>query len=219
MRLITEEPFKDSWSNCNIKDIGNLLPGSSKTVSFYIDVDKNAEAKHYKLPINISYLDTENIKHNLIKYIDIYIKPKPLFEILTKEVKVEAGKENTVLIKIKNTGNEKAERVRISAIRNSGQPFDYPLKSDSIGTLEPNETGEGVLKINVDRSAPSKEYFITLEIRCAGDSEIGDDNVYIYQKPLKVIVEGKKSDNSLLYIILLIIVAIFIIGYLFKRSK
>ncbi|WP_456371962.1 COG1361 S-layer family protein [Methanocaldococcus sp.] len=220
LKLITKYPFKDSWSNCNIKDIGNLMPGSSKTVSFFVDVNKHAKAEHYQLPIKFSYLDPEDNEHNGVKYIDIYVKPKPLFEILTKEVNVTAGKDNMVYIKIKNIGSEKAERVKISAIRCSGQPFDYPIKSDTIGTLYPNQTGVGAIEIEVDKSAPPKPYIITLEIRCAGDSDEGDYNVYVYQKPL--VVNVKSSNESIIVPILigLIILAIIVGGYIkFRKNR
>ncbi|XRP97042.1 COG1361 S-layer family protein [Methanocaldococcus sp. 16A] len=221
LKLIANNPFKDSWSNCNIKDVGNLLPGVSKTVSFYVDVDKYASAKHYKLPIEISYLDPSDKEYKTEKTIDIYVKPKPLFEIITKEVNVTAGKENTVYIKIKNIGSEKAERVKISAIRNSGQPFDYPIKSDSIGTLYPNQTGTGAIVIDVDKSAKSKPYIITIEIRCAGDSEEGDDNVYVYQEPLKVIVVNNPNSRSywILFGIIAVIAIVLAVGYKFRRKN
>ncbi|ACV24373.1 COG1361 S-layer family protein [Methanocaldococcus fervens] len=220
LRLVTDEPFEDSWSNCNIKNIGNLLPGVSKTVSFYVDIDKYAPAKHYKLPIEITYLDAANNEYKAEKYIDIYVKPKPLFEIVTKEVNVIAGRDNQVQIMIKNIGNEKAERVKISVIKISGQPFDYPVKSDTIGTLYPNQTGVGSITITPDRSAESKPYYITLEIRCAGDSEEGDDNVYVYQEPLKVVVKNSASKAWSLLGVLAVVVAIaLVVWYVFKRKN
>jgi hypothetical protein len=219
LKLITNKPFKDSWSNCNIKDVGNLLPGVSKTVSFYVDVDKYASAKHYKLPIEISYLDAANNEYKTEKTIDIYVKPKPLFEIITKEVNVTAGKENTVYITIKNIGGEKAERVKISAIRNSGQPFDYPIKSDTIGTLYPNQTGTGVIVIDVDKNAESKPYIITIEIRCAGDSDEGDDNVYVYQEPLRVVVNNSNSKSYWMLFGIIVIAIVLIVGYVFRRKN
>ncbi|WP_423793086.1 hypothetical protein ACPB8Q_02435 [Methanocaldococcus indicus] len=218
LNLITSYPFKDSWSNCNIKDVGNLLPGVSKVASFYIDVDKYAKSGIYELPIKITYMDSEDNKYETTKYIKIYIKPKPLFEILTKNVTVVAGKDNKVFIKIKNIGNEKAVRVRVSAIKNSAQPFDYPVKSDTIGTLMPNQTGTAYIVIHPDKNAPSKPYDITLEIRCAGDSDIGDNNVYTYQKPLKVIIKGSSS-NVGVYLLVGVVIIILIVGYFAYRRR
>ncbi|WP_457613776.1 COG1361 S-layer family protein, partial [Methanocaldococcus sp.] len=219
VQLITQKPFKDSWSNCNIKDIGNLLPGMSKVASFYVDVDKYAKAGHYKLPLEITYLDTSDNEHKTEKFIDLYIKPKPLFEILTKEVNVTAGEDNVVYIKIKNVGSEKAVEVKISAIKNSGQPFDYPIKSDTIGTLYPNQTGVGTITIHPNKDAPSKPYYITLEIRCAGDSEEGDNNVYVYQKPLKVVVNNSGSANYWLLIGVVVLIIIAAGVYFLKKRK
>ncbi|AIJ04964.1 hypothetical protein JH146_0113 [Methanocaldococcus bathoardescens] len=220
LKLETSYPFKDSWSNCNIKDVGNLMPGAFKVASFYIDVDKYAKAGTYKVPIKISYMDTEDHKFVTTKYIEIYIKPKPLFKILTQNVSVLAGKENNVYVKIKNIGNEKAVRVKVSAIKNSGQPFDYPVKSDTIGTLYPNQTGVAHIVIKPDADATSKPYYITLEIRCAGDSDEGDDNVYVYQEPLKVVVNNSNSKGyEILLGIIAVIAIVLIVGYVFRRKN
>jgi hypothetical protein len=219
VHLKTEYPFKDSWSNANYKDIGTLSGSESKEVSFTIDVDKNAPPKHYKIPVEIEYLDIFNKKHNITKTIDVYIKPKPIIEIIPEEYTVKAGTENTVLIHVKNVGNEKAENVKVSAIKNSAQPFDYPTKSDTVGTLVPGENGTGAIVIDVDKNAVAKDYIITIEIRAVGDKEEGDDNVYITQKSIKVKVEnGSKSYLSIgigLTLVILIIVGL----YLYRGRK
>jgi hypothetical protein len=218
VHLKTEYPFKDSWSNANYKDIGTLSGGESKDVSFTIDIDKNAPPKHYKIPVEIEYLDIFNKKHNITKTIDIYIKPKPIIEIIPEEYTVKAGTENTVLIHVKNTGNEKAENVKITAIKNSAQPFDYPTKSDTVGTLKPGENGTGAIVIDVDKNAVAKDYIITIEIRAVGDREEGDDNVYITQKSIKVKVEN----NSISYLpieIGLIVILVVVGLYYYKRKN
>ena len=218
VHLKTEYPFKDSWSNANYKDIGTLSGSESKEVSFTIDVDKNAPPKHYKIPVEIEYLDIFNKKHNITKTIDVYIKPKPIIEIIPEEYTVKAGTENTVLIHVKNVGNEKAENVKVSAIKNSAQPFDYPTKSDTVGTLEPGENGTGAIVIDVDKNAVAKDYIITVEIRAVGDRDEGDDNVYITQKSIKVKVEN----NSISYLpieIGLIVILVVVGLYYYKRKN
>ncbi|WP_292460016.1 COG1361 S-layer family protein [Methanothermococcus sp.] len=218
VHLKTEYPFKDSWSNANYKDIGTLSGSESKEVSFTIDVDKNAPPKHYKIPIEIEYLDIFNKKHNITKTIDIYIKPKPILEIIPKEYDLKAGTENTLLIHVKNAGNEKAEYVKITAIKNSAQPFDYPTKSDTVGTLKPGENGTGAIVIDVDKNAVAKDYIITVEIRAVGDKDEGDDNVYITQKSIKVKVENN-STSYLPFGIGLMIILVIVGLYYYKRKN
>ncbi len=218
VHLNTKYPFKDSWSNANYKDIGTLSGSECKVVSFTIDVDKNAPPKHYKLPVEMEYLDIFNKKHNITKTIDIYIKPKPIIEILPKEYVVKAGDENTIIIPVKNIGNEKAENVKITAIKNSAQPFDYPTKSDTVGTLKPGENGTGAIVIDVDKDAVAKDYIITIEVRSAGDKDEGDDNVYISQKSIKVKVEKGSANYVFIGTILALILVIAGI-YLYKVRK
>jgi len=218
LHLKTSYPFRDSWSNANFKGIGTLKGGESKTVSFYIDVDKYAPPKHYRIPLYMEYLDKFNRRHNTTERIDVYVKSKPVLEIISKEYTVKAGEENLLLITVKNVGNEKAEGVRVSAIRNSAQPFDYPRKSDSIGTLNPGENGTGAIVVSVDKDAVPKEYLITLEIRAVGDRDRGDHNVYITQESIRVKVEREGDGMSLLlYGIIGILIIIGIIYYLRKK--
>ncbi|MBW9223664.1 hypothetical protein KKP90_03670, partial [Methanothermococcus sp. SCGC AD-155-E23] len=115
-------------------------------------------------------------------------------------------------------GNEKAGSVRISAIRNSAQPFDYPRKSDTIGTLNPGENGTGAIVLSVDRDAVPKEYLVTLEIRAIGDREKGDDNVYVTQKSIKVKVE--REGDGIPLIVLGVIGLLIVVGiiYYLRRS-
>ncbi len=219
LHLITKPPFKDSWSSANIKDIGSLSGTESKTVSFYIDVDKNASSKHYRLPVNIEYMDIFNNKHTITKYLDIYVKPKPIIDIIPKTYNLIPGKDNTVLITVKNNGGEKADSVKITAIRNSAQPFDYPTKSDSIGALKPGENGTGEIVISVDKDALPKEYIITVEIRSTGDSEEGDDNVYITHKTIKVnVVKGAVKTDYTWLIVAIIILLVIVGGYILKKK-
>ncbi len=218
LKLIADYPFKDSWSNANFKDIGTLFGGDSKEVSFYVDVGRYTPPKHYQVPINITYLDIFNKKHSLTKTVDIYIKPKPIVEIIPEEHIVQAGKENTIYITVKNIGNEKGENIKISAIRNSIQPFDYPQKSDIVGTLSPNETGTGAIVVAVDKNAIPKEYTITVELRAVGDREEGDDNVYITQKTVKLKVE-KSSTWSLIPSITIATLLIVTAYLYFRRGK
>ncbi|MBA2862037.1 COG1361 S-layer family protein [Methanococcus maripaludis] len=216
--LLSEDPFTDSWSNSNFKNIGILNSGDTKTAIFYIDVDKDAQSGHYSVPLNITYMDVFDEEHSELEYIDLYIKPKPVLEILPETYTLKAGDENTITLTLQNIGSEKAESVKITAIKNTAQPFEYTQKTDSIGTLDTNESGEGQLIIDVDSDAANKEYLITVEVRSVGDSEQGDDNVYISQKTIRVNVEGG-SNSTVVYLVVLILVAG--VGYYMylKRKK
>ncbi|ABO34887.1 conserved hypothetical protein [Methanococcus maripaludis C5] len=216
--LLSEDPFTDSWSNSNFKNIGILNSGDTKTAVFYIDVDKDAKSGHYAVPLNITYMDVFDEEYSEIEYIDLYIKPKPVLEILPETYTLKAGDENTITLTLQNTGSEKAQSVKISAIKNSAQPFEFTQKTDSIGTLDLNETGEGQLIIDVDSDAANKEYLITVEVRSVGDSEKGDDNVYLSQKTVRVNVEGGGNSTVVYLAVLLLVGGLGYYMYL-KRKK
>jgi hypothetical protein len=216
--MLNEYPFRDSWSNANFKNIGTLTSGDVKTGTFYIDVDKDAKSGTYKIPLKITYLDIFNNEHVEIHHVNIFLKPKAVLEIVPEVYVLKAGRENKILLKVQNNGTQKAESVKITAIKNTAQPFDYPQKTDSIGTLGINETGQGILVIDVDKKAVNKDYFINIEIRSVGDSEQGDNNVYLSQKTVKVKVEGRNKSITIPAALIVLIIG-FGGYYVYNKRK
>jgi hypothetical protein len=205
LNLKTSEPFSDSGSNVNFKNIGTLISGDTKTAIFYVDLDKYASAQKYDIPLEITYLDAYNKEHTENENISVLVKTKPEIELVNNDYTLYAGRQTEIMVTVENVGTEKAEKVKITAIKNSAQPFDYTEKTDDIGTLEIFENGTGRLVIETEADAAVKDYLINLEIRSVGDHEKGDEDVYVSQKTLKVHVE-RPAGSYLLPILGVIIV-------------
>ncbi|MBP2144041.1 hypothetical protein J2127_001210 [Methanococcus voltae] len=205
LNLKTSEPFSDSGSNVNFKNVGILNSGDTKTAIFYVDLNKHADAQTYDIPLEITYLDAYNKEHVENENVTVLVKTKPELEILNNDFTIYAGRQTEILVTLKNVGTEKAEKVKITAIKNSAQPFDYEEKTDDIGTLEILENGTGRLVIDTEASAAIKDYLINLEVRSVGDHELGDEDVYVSQKTLKVHVQ-KPAGSYLLPILVVVVV-------------
>jgi len=220
--LILPRGITPSESYSNIANLGTVKEGESKTVEYYIDIDKNAAPGNHKAKLLLSYKDSNNNRKeykNQTLDVDIVVKPLPLFEIenvTTSPGKISQGDKVTFRLKIKNIGFEEAESVSVKIYKQSDQPFDFDEKYDYIGNLKPNQTGEVVFRFNVDNNANVKTYLLKAEIRYL----IGD-NVKIIEKQIPIKVEIEKKDSKLFFLGILFIAFVILSGvyYGWKRIK
>lgn len=212
-QIILPEGFKATYGYSDISNLGIIDAESSKTATFYIDVDEAVKENGYEATLIIKYKE-ENDKDNKYKEkkisIMIPIKATPLFEIVEVETipkDVRSGDKVDLRLKIKNVGSKKAESVSIKAFKEASQPFEFDEKSDFIGLLKPGQTGEAVLKFTVEKDATAKTYLLDTEIRT-----INKEDVLVFEKSVqvKVVNHQKKGivrkENLIGIIIILAIV-------------
>jgi len=190
--LIGTDGFKPSASETDTAYIGRLDIGVSKQAVFHIDIEKNIESKTYVLPMKITYRDSDIKEYVIQRELKLLVEPKPDFMIssfFTKPENITAGDHVTFYIEIENTGSGNAKSVDIRAIRKADQPFDFVERSNYIGDLDVGGEGTGILTFDVDGMAEPKAYLLNVRIRCTGDPDIGDDNVYTFDKTIKINVQ------------------------------
>lgn len=197
VKLLLPSGFKPTYSYSDEDSIGIVEKGSSKKATFYVDIDENVREGEYKALLEIAYKD-ENDESNLYRTgrldLKIPIKPAPYLIVesvtSTPENPVPGGKAD-ILIKVRNTGNEKAESVSLRVFKDAAQPFKFSEKSDFIGKLEPGESGDAVIRVSVDDAAAAKKYLLDVELRGIDKKE----NVMIFSRavPLTVTPEEKGS--------------------------
>ncbi len=181
-KLLCNNSFKPSWSGTDRSYIGRLNSGEKREALFHIDIADNVALGIYKIPLQIRYKDTGENEYEVMRMVEILVKEKPNFEIVsyhTEPASLSAGDKGVKLyVRIRNIGSEKAEPVSVRITGEADVPFDYDVKSDYVGNLDIGEEGEAILKFDVDKDALPKVYPQGIEIRCSGDRDLGDDNVY-----------------------------------------
>jgi len=226
--ILTPEPrypFSLSETSDKIINAGTLRQGDSYQASFKVDVDKNAKPGEYKIPILVTYKDPTGTYRNITLYVPIIIEEKPniIIENVTFNPEPVQGRDVNVYVTLKNIGGEKAENVIIEGVVKSSQPFSIIKRTDYVGNLHPNQTGQGVITLSISRNAIPKDYIIQIRIRAVGDREKGDDNVYTFEYSISIPVKENTETQSRLRLlatisgILAITIAVFI--YLKRRSK
>jgi hypothetical protein len=199
-KLLFGDKLKPSWSGTDRSYLGRLNSGEKSEAVFHVDLAENIAAGTQSIPLQITYKDTKGNKYEVLRAVTILVKPKPDFEIVsyyTEPALISAADTGVVLhVQIKNIGTEKAEAASVRMTGEAEVPFDYDVKSDFVGNLAIGEAGEAILKFDVDEDAVPKVYPMGVELRCTGDRDIGDDNVYIFNKEIKVEVSSSSSQQD-----------------------
>jgi len=194
--LICNEQFEPSWSGTDREYIGRLEPGGGAWAIFNVDIADKINAKMYSIPLYIVYKDTKNIPYGIKTSIDVLVERKPELEIVssyTEPANVSAGDHVILHVRVQNVGSEEAESVSVRVTGEADVPFDFAVKSDHVGNLKVNETGDAILEFHVDKDAAKKIYPLGLEIRCVGDRDLGDDTVYTFDKQIRLEVTSSSS--------------------------
>ncbi|MCW3134107.1 MAG: PGF-CTERM sorting domain-containing protein, partial [Methanophagales archaeon] len=78
-----------------------------------------------------------------------------------------------------------------------------------------------ILEFDVDKDAAKKKYQQGLEIRCVGDRDLGDDNVYTFDKQIQMEVTSSSSGNSSIpgFEALVSFIALLLVFFFIARRK
>ena len=149
----------------------------------------------------------------------IPIKTTPLFEIVSSEIMpgtITVGDTVTLMMRIKNTGSEEGESVRVRAMLKSEQPFDFSNGEafDYVGDLDVGEIGEAVLKFDVEDDATLKTYPLDIEIRC-----VEDEDVHLFDRKVPVAVPNAKPSNLIPIFVGGAVLVLLYLGYRFLLPR
>lgn len=222
LELEFPEGFSSTYAYSNRVNLGTLNSSQSKTATVYLDVDKEVKGGEYFAKAIISYQDSENKDNDYeIKELDLLIpvSQKPYFkitdiEILNAENKLFTGEDAKIKIFVENFGQKDAKSVSIRVLKDSSHPFDFIEKSDFVGNLEVNESGEAVVDIDIKQDAALKKYKVNVEIR-----SIAQDTVFIDDDSIILEIGKREENKNFTFQILLIVVLLIVIFMTYKARK
>lgn len=225
VRLLLPEGFKPTYSYSDEDSLGIIEKDTSKRANFYVDVDEKIREGEYSAKLVLTYKD-ENDEANQYrtKTLDLKIPIKPAPYLIAESViaapeNLVAGSKAEVRIKVKNTGNEKAESVSLRVFKDASQPFDFSEKSDFVGKLEPGESGDAVLRVTVANNAAAKKYLLDVELRGIDEK----NNVVIFRRTVPITVnmeaQGLPLKDAGLIGGMVAVIGAIAAGYYLKRKK
>jgi hypothetical protein len=214
--------FMDStYGYSERSNLGLITAGTSKTAKFYVDLDESVNGGSYETNLTINYKDStdeDNEYKQIILPVLIPIMNKPNFEIEGVEItpKNPSSQDNVqIKLTLKNIGGEDADSVSIRAFKESSQPFEFEDKSDFIGNIDANQTGEGIITLDIDKNALAKKYFIDIEIR-----SIDGNEVVLQDKTIELELYDSESNNlKFIFVGLGIILILGLVFYIYKIKK
>lgn len=217
--VTTPSGITASYSNDNRVWIGRLNAGESKEFTTFIDVEENTTPGLYYIKYNYKYSDLDDNKYTKDQLIPLRIKESPYLEVINVKGEGAAGTKTKLYVTVKNTGTESAELVDVRIMKQSVQPFAVDVRSDYIGELAPGEEAVAVFEVAILSEAEPKEHDLKLLIRAKGDTDEGDDNIYIFSRNAKINVTPAKNTQLIYAIIIVFVVGIAVVAYNMRRKK
>ncbi len=224
VKLLLPSGFKPSFSYSEEESLGIIQKGSGKMANFFVDIDEDVKEGEYGAKLELTYKDEndENTSYRT-KTLDLIIPIKPSLHLIVDSVttapeEMIPGSKADVRIKVKNVGNEKAESVSLRVFKDASQPFEFGEKSDFIGKLEHDESGDAVLKVTVDKKASAKKYLLDVELRGIDQK----NNVVIFRRTVPITVDPQTQGSPLSGVGLLgavTVIGLVAAGYYWKRKK
>jgi len=150
-------PFALLNSSTNIY-VGNIHVKKSRTVTFGISIDKNADVGISSIAFSIEYEDADGEIFTQSNSFSVRVVGKPKFDIQEtvlnhSQSKLFAGESIIKIFRLKNFGNEEAKMVQLSL--DVAYPFALSKSSSNIfiGDLKIGENQSDSIEISVDREA------------------------------------------------------------------
>ncbi|MFB6199365.1 MAG: COG1361 S-layer family protein [Candidatus Nanohaloarchaea archaeon] len=208
------EGFEKTSSFSSRQALGNIAPGQAKPATFEFDITENASKGGKQIPVDLSYT-TGDSNNEIVEEagFELFLSGKPRFEIVGVNSSLKTGMEKNLMIKVRNTGSEKASSTRIRVLDSSDLPFDYASATRYIGTLKPGQTGTAVFRVSTEASAPAKSYLLDFEIR-----GVRDTRVYVEDKTVKVGVENGEENSSPLPFVVVAVLAVIGAAAFYRRE-
>lgn len=223
VELSLPEGFEPSYSYSDRDSIGSISSGNSETARFFFDINDDITSQVYEAQAIIRYkgADDEDNKYKAqtINFkIPVVRQPKfKIQSVVTTPEKISPGESVEIKLIVKNIGGKEAESVSIRAYKESSQPIDFDEKSDFIGNIKPEESGEAVLKLTIDKEAAKKDYFMDIEFRSIYSDEVLTQTERIL---ISVTEGGNNIKNTIYFFSAVVILLIIIVSiYFYNRKK
>jgi hypothetical protein len=206
--LMLPDGFTPSESYSDEYSVGNIEAESSGNAIFYIDIDKSVDTGEHLGTLKVFYKDGNDDEYRRkTLQVRIPVRSSPLFDITGMETvpqEIGQGMQNVELrLDVMNSGSREAENVNIRVLKEATQPFDFDEKSNFVGNLGPNETGQAVFHFDVDGTANLKKYIMDIEIRYTTDSTVN-----IANERISFEVTKRLPDPTGMYIMIIIFLVV-----------
>lgn len=213
VNVVPESPFTESYSGSSSDFVANISVDGSHDFKVTLDLDKDALAGQYTLPLKITYRTHEK-EYEINDELDIRISSKAVFEVenvTSSPATIHPGDDYIVNIQIKNIGQERAENVK-AVIRT--RSYFTGVKTDYLGDIKAGESRLATFELKADRDTIPDNYENDINlIWNEGNDRLEDTTSF------GITISGDKDDEGISTgASMVIIVLLGITGYVIWRK-
>ncbi|MCX6711722.1 MAG: hypothetical protein NT139_01635 [Candidatus Woesearchaeota archaeon] len=205
------------------KTIDELQEDDTSNLNFNVITLSTAASQIYKIPLIITYQDKDNTKFQKNDFISLIVEAKPNLDISSNNNYVLKGQEQSVLIKVVNSGLAPVKFLSIQLLPSSY----YTILSSGtayLGSIDSDDSDTAEYKIRVDNDAPQNlQLLFTISYRDTSNKLFTDTkyisvNAYTNSEAKQLGLTPSSNLSLVIYIIVGLIV-IYIIYRLIRRRK
>jgi len=161
-------------ANGDLEDyVGSIPSKSTKTASFSLLINKEAETEAYSVPLTLNYYDESGTSHSETKHVGMKISGIPDFVVtLEDDSEMYSGNIGEITISISNRGTSSASFLTLS--------FDSDLevtpKEYYVGDLDPDDYETVTLNVDLSKvSSGKKEMLLFMDYKDPYNQELSEN--------------------------------------------
>jgi len=195
----------------------------SKTAEFEVVALSNAESGTYKIPVKLSYKDSEGEKVEKTSYISLIINSKPDLQI-DYEGNLIKGKNNELTIKIVNSGLSSVKLLSLEVSGISGLKI-LSSKAVYIGEIDSDDFDSAEFKVFVSENSAS---FIGLPVKLSYKDALNNNyeenknlqlRTYTTEEAVKLELITKSNTFTIIIAVVVLIILYLIYRLIRKRLR
>ena len=221
---LTNVPFAPYSSSSEVS-FDELREGKSKTADFRLVALNTATAGIYKIPVHISYTDTnDDLRKTKDSLISITVNSKPVLGINVGENLLLKNSNNQLTIQIVNKGLSDVKFLEIN-LKPSAYYDILSQNSVYIGDIDSDDFDSADFQIFFKSDSPDIVYVpVTINYKDPTNKPYTEDfsvpvNVYTKDKAIELGLMPQSRTGLYVGIVIALIIIFFIYRYFRKRSK
>jgi len=219
---LTNLPFAP-YQSSNERTIEDINDGNDEDVEFELIAFADAASGTYKIPVEMSYnFQDETAREKTKGTISLIINAKPEIGVSSDEGNILIkGKDNTLIVKIINSGLGEAKFLSVQILPVSGIKI---IGSDKvyIGNIDSDDFDTAEFKIVVNADAGTINLPVSVAYKDSRNKDFTDvENIALKSYTTKEAISLGliKANNSFIYIIIVIVIIILVLIFRAIRKR
>ncbi len=213
--LTLNSPFTTATSSSRY--LGDFKAGEEKNVEFFVSVSSDARIMTYKIPLTITYIDSDGVEQMVRKEIGVKIKTVPdLYLGLDEADSFAPGRKGTITLSIANKGFVDAKFLMLKLLPSEYYRVDS-ISEAYIGNLDSDDVETEDMTIKVSDNAPAGRIPLRVELYYKGE---GSNKNYVLSReiPLRILTpeeyaaEHPQQDGISTVLKVVFAIPVFILG-------